>query len=351
MPPPTDTPANVIERTPSLLESLPSDALVSVFDALPPATVAGPVAAASPALRAVAHGGDAWRLRFEPRLPRSVAAVLDAAGGGAWPAVFGALAGNLLAGAASWRGVEGGGMRAWLLSRDGECEGWWVVGGQGQRCEGKLIPTSKPSHPPTPTTAPPWRVVCHGGHGWRVEPTPEGAPPIPAPPRRRARRRARAPPPLPPSALAASFAWCEVLQEVDLMAPLLAAGLPPDAAAEWLDSGRVDLRASVSVSSRFDCGAGATVSLHADDGTALWPHYHGRPQFDYAGRALASWTSGHLDPPRGAWTRVRGTLRLPPGTRRALLVLGGRDTRFWAGHYGAKFAAPELVFGFAEGKE
>lgn len=201
-------------------------------------------------------------------------------------------------------------------------------------------------HFPPPKSAPPWRVVVHGGHGWRVEPEPEGAPPVPASPPRRACARG-APPP--PRALASSFAWCEVLQEIDLVAPCLAAGMSPDVAAAWLDSGAVTLHASVCVAARFDCGASAAVSLHADDGAALWPHYHGRPNFDYAGRALASWSAPPLDPPRGGWMRVTGTLRLPPGTRRALFVLGGRDTRFWAGHYGAKFAAPCVRFGFVEG--
>lgn len=120
-PPPTDAgPAARAARAPSLLEQLPSDALVLICDALPPATVAGPLAAASRTLRDVATGGDAWRLRFEPRLPRAFVEELDRAAPGAWPRVYGALAGNLLAGAATWRGVEGGGMRAWLPSRDGE---------------------------------------------------------------------------------------------------------------------------------------------------------------------------------------------------------------------------------------
>ena len=41
---------------------------------------------------------------------------------------------------------------------------------------------------------------------------------------------------------------------------------------------------------------------------------------------------------------MSGVVTLPRGSRRALVVLGGRDARFWAGHYGAKYAAPELTF-------
>lgn len=36
---------------------------------------------------------------------------------------------------------------------------------------------------------------------------------------------------------------------------------------------------------------------------------------------------------------------LAAGVRRAIIVLRGKDDAFWAGHYGAKFAAPELHFG------
>ena len=46
-----------------------------------------------------------------------------------------------------------------------------------------------------------------------------------------------------------------------------------------------------------------------------------------------------------AWQR--SVLRLagyPPGVRRALVVLRGREERYWAGHYGAKFSAPALRF-------
>ena len=33
-----------------------------------------------------------------------------------------------------------------------------------------------------------------------------------------------------------------------------------------------------------------------------------------------------------------------PGVRRAVVVLAATDGRFWAGHYGAKFASPSLRF-------
>ncbi len=36
--------------------------------------------------------------------------------------------------------------------------------------------------------------------------------------------------------------------------------------------------------------------------------------------------------------------RYPPGARRAMVVLRGKDSQFWAGNYGAKFASPSLAF-------
>lgn len=33
-----------------------------------------------------------------------------------------------------------------------------------------------------------------------------------------------------------------------------------------------------------------------------------------------------------------------PGARRAVVVLWGKSTQAWAGHYGAKFASPALRF-------
>ena len=47
----------------------------------------------------------------------------------------------------------------------------------------------------------------------------------------------------------------------------------------------------------------------------------------------------------GTWERMTlPPLRLPPGTRRALVVFRSKDSRFWSGHYGAKLAAPVLAF-------
>jgi len=183
--------------------------------------------------------------------------------------------------------------------------------------------------------------VCHGGHGWAVEPEPEGAPPAPA------GRVLRPPrfggPPPPPAAVAASFAHCELAQDVNLVTALTERGWGEEEAVAWLDGGPA-LVLTVWVAARADSGAEASVSLVADSGDFAWPPYHGSAAFDWAGRALAVAATGARAPRCGAWTRVRLTLTLPSGARRVVVVLGGRDPAFWAGHYGPKFRAPELTF-------
>jgi hypothetical protein len=49
---------------------------------------------------------------------------------------------------------------------------------------------------------------------------------------------------------------------------------------------------------------------------------------------------------QGAWCLFSHIFKgYGPGVRRAIVVLRGKDERFWAGHYGCKYAAPELHFG------
>ena len=187
-------------------------ALTLVFDALPPPTLAGPLSATCKAWAEAATAGDAWRARFRPPLPRSLVARLDADEAAAqaptarppWPTAWAALArANLLRGASSWAGVATS-MRSWVRA----------------------------------AAPPPWTVSAHGGHGWAVEfPEPEGAPPPPRPPL----PPVSAPPgarPQPYGAIASSFAWCEVVQEVDLVGALVRGrGWSQGEAEAWLDAG------------------------------------------------------------------------------------------------------------------
>ena len=312
-------------------------ALTLVFDALPPRALAGPAASACRAWREAAVAGDAWRARFRPPLPRSLAARLDAAEAAAgdstrhappWPAAWAALAHtNLLRGPASWAGVATS-MRSWMRA----------------------------------TQPLPWAVTAHGGHGWAVEfADPAGAPPPPVPPLPPPDAPAGAAPP-PFGAIASSFAWCEVVQVVDLVAALVRGrGWEPAAAAAWLDAGPT-LELGVWVGGREDVPAEsrgrAVAGLVLLDGEEVLPPYG--PRMDWAGRGVAAWGSGERVAPAGGWARLVGRVAAPVaragggggggdkrptlGARRALVYLRGRDTAFWAGAYGAKFAAPSLRF-------
>ena len=76
----------------------------------------------------------------------------------------------------------------------------------------------------------------------------------------------------------------------------------------------------------------------------------GRHDFPWQRTALAHWESGlmDLDPQNNTWRLAKHTFRgYPACVRRAIIVLRGKDEPFWAGSYGAKFAAPELHFGLS----
>lgn len=66
---------------------------------------------------------------------------------------------------------------------------------------------------------------------------------------------------------------------------------------------------------------------------------------DQAALPLHSTSSGFI---KMAVANARDTqfcwCRYPPGARRAMVVLRGKDSQFWAGNYGAKFASPSLAF-------
>jgi hypothetical protein len=178
----------------------------------------------------------------------------------------------------------------------------------------------------------------------------EGAPPPPEPPL----PPASAPPGAarPPfGCIASSFAWCEAVQVVDLVGALVRGrGWTAAEAAAWLDAGPT-LELTAWVGGRADCpGAQAAAGLVLLDGEEVLPPYG--PRIDWAGRGLAAWASGDRTAPTGGWARLVGRVDAPRtgvategrGARRALVFLRGRDTAFWAGHYGAKWAAPSLRF-------
>ena len=457
---------------PPPLSSLDDSALTLALDNLPPRDLAA-LSLASQRFSGVAAAGDAWRLRFAPRLPTEVVERLDGAAeeesllfrgkgeeeeeGGktaaasppsplpsfGWPSTYAALAlSNLLRSPLEWEGVA-----------------------MGMRAAATTTAASEAS-----ASSPAWRVTCHGGHGWEVEREgPAGSEEVPVAVASEEKRWPAAlmprsalaasrgaslssssssstsaaaaaalsswlsrslllPSPPPPSqrplSVAASFSWCEIVQEVDLVFELLRAtswvsslgaggaggggggGEEKEAktkngddsddggddddddddesgkgkaaprkkstssssirnlcwtrrdAEAYLDSSP-HLVLSFFAVSRKDCESCLSASLLALADlkeTGPLPPYHGRANYDWKGRtqALASsdlperaapWEGQDGSSKAGKWERLTlQPLELPKGTRRALVVLRSKDSRFWSGHYGAKLAAPVLAF-------
>ena len=127
-------------------------------------------------------------------------------------------------------------------------------------------------------------------------------------------------------------------------------------AEAYLDSGPA-LVLSFFCASRRVCESALAATLLAVPDfskTGPVPPYHGRAFFDWKARSEALAASklperaapwGEAGSGAGKWQRLTlPPLRLPPGTRLALVVFRSKDSRFWSGHYGAKLAAPVLAF-------
>lgn len=60
--------------------------------------------------------------------------------------------------------------------------------------------------------------------------------------------------------------------------------------------------------------------------------------FDESGAKVGWWNSGVLDAPPDGWERARFVFAPVAGARFVLVIVCGKDSRFWAGEYGAKVA-------------
>ncbi|KAK9832784.1 hypothetical protein WJX81_000752 [Elliptochloris bilobata] len=264
----------------------------------------------------VCTSGDIWRLRFDKKLPTSILLRLEGAQlRDSSPAVAAILprlwhqlyCTNLLRNP-NWH-LPGGGTRSWLTDPNGA-----------------------------------WKVTTHGGHGFAPEFPPVGmptSPPAPLP-------RPDGHPAHIVGALASSYMWSEIMQAVDLRTELLRRGFSGEEAEAYLDAG-APLHLTVWYGGRTDCAGVADVSLVVDTGEVVLPNYTGgMASFFWDRNALACWRSGELPSVAGEWRCAVGELSgYPPGARRAMVVVRGKDSQFWAGNYGAKFASPSLTFACA----
>ena len=109
---------------------------------------------------------------------------------------------------------------------------------------------------------------------------------------------------------------------------------------------------------RFDCGAVGAVMVGfghtaAEAGTAASGLNNLAVADVTSSEVEQSWTQDHvarvaLQGEHGKWKKYVCIIEaLPPGARFVNVTVQGRDTQFWSGHYGMKFAKPCLTWSTA----
>lgn len=203
-------------------------------------------------------------------------------------------------------------------------------------------------HPDSLWTDGSWKTTKIGGQGWQWVPEAIGIQTKFPLPEGEGQDQAA----LPGSSFGViefSYARSEVMQVIKLIDTLVSRGLTESEAHAFMDSSPA-LELSVFLGSRHDCGAEGQVLLVLNSGERVLPAYVSRSDHPWQEDALASSdfnsavdTVDDKFPHQGHWLQYTTVLKdYPRGVRRALVVLRGADTQFWAGHYGAKFAAPRL---------
>ncbi|EIE27682.1 hypothetical protein COCSUDRAFT_64332 [Coccomyxa subellipsoidea C-169] len=287
----------------SEIDCLPNAILVAIFDLVPPLEVINTCCLVSKRFLDVSLSPDLWRNKVND-LPQVLTDRLEARSQLSYAKIWYGLYNTNMLSNANWGNITD--HRNWLM-------------------------------PP----ANGWRVTLHGGHGWQPEYPPAGLDPLNVDmlPRMGAPRTRFT------GALASSYQWCEVMQPVNILLELRRRGMETEEAEQYLDSGP-EITFAVWYGGRFDCPSMAEVVVVLDDGTDVLPPYTGRREFPWARSAITHWKSGSLTTQPGNWKLSCHTFKgYSAGVRRAILVLRGKDDRFWAGHYGSKFSAPELYFG------
>lgn len=149
-----------------------------------------------------------------------------------------------------------------------------------------------------------WQVLSNGGDGWTIECPPAGADPLPL-----ANQHC----------FATSYGTCTKQQVIDLVKN----GMFP----EVMDQFKPPIEVSEWYAARFDCGSIYQVTVDLLNEERI---------------PLASYDSGMLETQQWVgreWKQVKYTFRgYPAGVRFVKFMHTGRDTQFWAGHYGSKMA-------------
>ncbi|XP_052768996.1 F-box only protein 6-like [Mya arenaria] len=170
-----------------------------------------------------------------------------------------------------------------------------------------------------------WQVVYNGGNGWRMETEPIGSDPV-----SRFNDECKGT----VGCWVSSYGKCAKYQVVDLMA----AGC-----SEYvLDHIRPAIHVSEWYAARFDCGAvyKMKVVLLSEKTGEFWSASSKDTNCRYSFKETL--------PSGRAWFQAKHTFTdYPTGIRYVGFYHEGKDTQFWAGHFGAKMTLASVILDFS----
>ncbi|XP_023241270.1 F-box only protein 6-like [Centruroides sculpturatus] len=156
-----------------------------------------------------------------------------------------------------------------------------------------------------------WKITHNDGEGWKVENPPQGSDPVPD------------------TNIQYCFATSYGLSEKFQIIDLIKEGVHP----EVLDQALLDIEISEFHAARFDCGSIYTlqVKLLAKNGIVLEEYNSGKiEETQWAGKR---------------WSQEKHVFsNYKPGVRYIKFIHSGKDTQFWAGHYGSKMSQATVKF-------
>ncbi|CAJ0590265.1 unnamed protein product [Cylicocyclus nassatus] len=126
-----------------------------------------------------------------------------------------------------------------------------------------------------------------------------------------------------PVCFATSYQWCSRYFEIDLSR----AGVQ-----DWvMDLIRPEITVRERCACREDCGAEYELRVHLMKDDEVFDENVILPRFRVAERSWGQWEGGKC------WETVEHVLKeYPAGMRKLGVFSRGKDTQFWAGHYGSK---------------
>ncbi|RCN33825.1 F-box associated region, partial [Ancylostoma caninum] len=136
-----------------------------------------------------------------------------------------------------------------------------------------------------------------------------------------------------PVCFATSYGWCSRYFEIDLAK-----------AGNWvMDYIRPEITVRERCACREDCGAQYELRAQLLKEDEEFDENVILPRFRVQERSWAQWEGGK------SWETVEHVLtEYPSGMRKLGVMSRGKDTQFWAGHYGSKFGATEVIIRLPE---